>query len=181
MIESVYWKTELKKQIRTIKRLQRCRRWSEKQLVLLEREIMIAFFCVRSLIEREKLPHKLVNRPIPVVTYPAFPGVKVTILNRGAIDELYDLDRPHKKRLTLAFLSNQIIHSYISSPIKAPRTRQFDSLLVCSDYERNRQLFEVEIKELVAALAAVAASDIMDAHLSSMRPKATTGSRPIEA
>lgn len=156
MIESVYWKSALLAQARAIKAHQRYKRWSEKQLVLLEREIMIAFFCIRSLIERKKITDNLTKKRIPVVAYPIRLGKGAHLLNRCDFEELYHMESPVERELHLEFLSNQIIHSYVIFAQRDRQKKKFSDLLVCSNYERNRQLFQVAIKELIAVMREVA-------------------------
>ncbi len=155
MMESVYWKTELFPAADAIEARQRCLRWTEKQAVMLERDIMIAMFCVRSLIERHKITQLLAKKPILVVAYPIHKGKRVHLFNQCDINELYDMEHPVERQLGLAFLSNQIIHSYIIFPKKNLEKKRFTHLLVCSDFERNNQLFEVSIEDLIAVMREV--------------------------
>lgn len=158
MIESRYWKLELLKQAEAIKKRQRCQRWSEKQVVMLEREIMIAFFCIRSLIERHKVTDALAQHPLPVVAYPILPGKHAHLLNCCDIDELYRMDSPVQRTVNLSFFCNQVIHSYVITAQREPSEKKFTTLIVCSDYERNRQLFRVVIKDIILVMRKVAAN-----------------------
>lgn len=154
MIESAYWKTELSKAADDIELRCRPTRWTEKRAVLLEREIILAMFSVRTLIERHKLSDRLVHKPISVTAYPKKLEEPVTVLNRHEVDELYDFDRPRTRKVALDFLCNQIIHSYIIFPVRDEK-RGFYHVLVCSDYERNRHLYSVLVEALVALLREV--------------------------
>jgi len=157
MIESVFWKAELRNQARTIETRQRCCRWSEKQVVMLEREIMIAFLCIRSLIERHKLHHSIAERPLLVRAFPIKKGRQVHLLNRGDLAELY-LRRSVKVKITLGFLCNQVIHSYVIFAQRDTAQKKFTTLLVCSDFERNRRLFYLKIADILLIIRAVASS-----------------------
>ena len=55
MIESTYWRQELREELAWLKKHRKYRRWSEKQLVLYERRLMLVAFQVRSLLERPKV------------------------------------------------------------------------------------------------------------------------------
>jgi hypothetical protein len=49
VIESRYWREELKADIRWLRAKQKIKRWSEKQLVLYERKLMLVAFQIRTL------------------------------------------------------------------------------------------------------------------------------------
>jgi hypothetical protein len=155
VIESTYWKTELFVAADEIERKCLINRWTEKQAVLLEREIMLAMFCVRCLIERSKLSDSLVRKTVEVTAHPKKVEQPVTVLNRGDIDELYDLSVAETKSVTLLYLCNQIVHSYIIFPMR-DGTRDFTHIIVCSDYERNRFLYTVPLTTMVTLIREVA-------------------------
>jgi hypothetical protein len=154
MIESAYWKTELLPIADDIELRCHPARWTEKRAVLLEREIMLAMFSVRSLIERHKLSDALIHKPVSVTAYPKKTQKPVTLLNSHQVDELYDFDRAATRTVALEFLCNQIIHSYIIFPAR-DETRAFSHVFVCSDYERNRHLYSVPIDTIIALLREV--------------------------
>ena len=153
MIESVYWKHELLSAAKEIERRQSLRRYSEKQACLLGRSIMVAMFCVRTLIERRKISDVLSEKTFTVDAYPKTTQKATTKLNSHKLDELFDMESPTQRTVTLAFLCNQIIHSYIISPVRTGR--QFTHLLVCSDYERNRFLYFITIDLVLSLLREV--------------------------
>jgi hypothetical protein len=154
VIESAYWKQELLSTVKEIERRRSLRRYSEKQACLLERSIMVAMFCVRTLIERHKISDDLSDRVFTVEAYPKRTQKLTTRLNLHEIDELFDLDQPTHRRVTLSFLCNQIIHSYIIFPVQTGQ--QFTHLLVCSDYERNRFLYVITVDLILSLLREVA-------------------------
>src|SRR5437016_3695670 len=131
MIESVYWKKELLRAADDIEYRRHPARWTEKRAVLLEREIIVAMFSVRTLIERHKLSDALVQKLVAVTAYPKKTPEPVTRLNLCSVDELYDFDKATTRTLALESLCNQIIHSYIIFPVR-DETRAFSHVLVCS-------------------------------------------------
>jgi len=164
VIESAYWKTELFVAADEIESKCPINRWTERRAVLLEREIILAMFCVRSLIERSKISKALTETPIDVIAHPKKTVEPVTLLNRGDIHELFDLDATSTRSVTLAFLCNQIIHSYIIFPLR-DETRRFSHILVCSDFERNRFLYTVSISKIVSLIRQVASDYPPHMHL----------------
>lgn len=153
MIESAYWKDELLSAAAEIEGRQSFRRYSEKRACLLERSIMVAMFCVRTLIERHKISDDLATKALTVEAYPKRTPKLTTKINNHRIDELFDMERSTQRTLDLAFLCNQIIHSYIIFPVRT--AQQFTHLLVCSDYERNRFLYFVTVELIVSLLREV--------------------------
>lgn len=121
---------------------------------MFEREIMLAMFSVRTLIEWHKLSNSLVSKPISLTAYPKKTSKPVTLLNSHRADELYDFDAETTKTVTLTFLCNQIIHSYIIFPVRDEK-RAFSHVFVCSDYEKNRYLYSVPNGIIVALLREV--------------------------
>src|SRR5690606_28668195 len=95
---------------------------------------------------------------VPVVAYPIRKGQRATLLNRSDVEKLYDLEAPKKRTVKLGFLINQIIHSYVMHMVESITPKGFHRVLVCSDFERNRQLFELEIEELLVAMQRVGTS-----------------------
>jgi|SRR5580700_9161247 hypothetical protein len=55
MIDSYYWRAELRSDLAWLRKHRVYRRWSEKQQVLFERRLMLSAFQVRSLLERPKV------------------------------------------------------------------------------------------------------------------------------
>jgi len=55
MLESHCWKEYLSRIAKRLDRWKTQRRWSERSICIFERDILIAFFCIRKLIEAGKL------------------------------------------------------------------------------------------------------------------------------
>jgi len=153
-MDSAHWKTELSPVADRIEELATFKRFSERQANEFEREVMLAIFAVRTLIERHKLSQELLGEQIPVRAYRKKTHKPTTWLNNHKIDELFDLDAPQSKTLPLPFFCNQIIHSYILLPMQDGR--QFSHLLFCSDHERNRFLYFAPVAPLIELLRKVA-------------------------
>ncbi len=71
MIESRYWKEELKRIAKTIATVKRPQRWSERAHCIVERDVMIGFFIVRRLIELHKVSSATRNFTMRVFLCPA--------------------------------------------------------------------------------------------------------------
>ena len=117
---------------------------------------MVAMFCVRTLIERHKISDDLITKSLLVDAYPKTAEKPTTKLNSHHLDELFDMERPMQRSVTLGFLCNQIIHSYIILPVATGR--RFTHLLVCSDYERNRFLYLITVDLVLSLIRKVSGS-----------------------
>jgi hypothetical protein len=153
-IDSAFWKTELFPVAEEIERLSKFSRFSTRIANLFEKQIMLALFSVRTLIERCKLSQEVLAERIGVTAYPKRTSKPVTWLNSHEIDELYDMNSATTRQLTSAFLCNQVIHSYILIPLQdGPK---FTHILVCSDHERNRWLYVIPIERITKLIRDVA-------------------------
>ncbi|GAB3550082.1 hypothetical protein GCM10027343_32700 [Noviherbaspirillum agri] len=146
MIESRYWKEDLLAHARRLQPVRAPKRWTERTAVNFEKELMISFFMVRVLLERNKLSTKLQQLRIPVARYP-WNGEKITVLNAAFVDELYHFDQGSNTSVSLGFISNQFVHA---GAIYAERdeSRNWSHVLLCSDFERKKAIFRVAVPEI---------------------------------
>ena len=123
------------------------KRWPDASLARCEQIIMLGFYSIRKLTEAKKLTHKILKMSVPIRSYPAT-GRTVHFLNRRELDLLYDFDKPRKRTALLPFLCNQIIHSYVFS-LLFDDVEKLTGMLVASDRERSKEIFEVSINEII--------------------------------
>lgn len=146
MIESCYWKEELHRIARTIRRVSKPPRWSERAQCIVERDLIIGFFMLRRLIELHKVSTATRDLMLKVFSYQAR-DKNVTRLNGYHIWELYDLDREVPATKKPIYLANQFIHSYTSF-VARDVTRNWSDVFVVSDYDRNDCIWRVPIPEI---------------------------------
>jgi hypothetical protein len=137
-----------------IGRLQDRSRWMPAPGVAIEHELRLAMFCVRCLIEQQKLSESLTSTPIDVIVFPKRTGQQVTLLNRHEIKAMYDFEHKQNGNLKLEFLCNQVIHSYVIF-VESKETPAAAQLFVCSDHERNKCLYVVSVSRIMELLRAV--------------------------
>lgn len=184
IFESHYWKKELYKiNKKIIKRKESNNFWTENQYGTFEKEIMIGFYIIRKLVEAKKLTTKLLNSTIEGNKY-LNKGKDITLMNFHRFDEFFNLDSPVKHNFDLAFICNQIIHSYIFSPnfsepskdilekldkentiseevIEALDESNFlISVYFSSDFNKNKYLYEIEILKIIELFSDVANCDV---------------------
>ena len=151
--DSVWWKRDLLSIKKGYGSRSKNRRWTDKRLATLEKDIFIGFYIIRKLIEAKKLSDDVENFSIQVKSYPLLPGKSVDRRSKRRWDTLFDLTSPASKNVKLAFVCNQVIHSYIYTPIF--ESGMPVSFVFCSDWERNRNLFEMNFDVFLSTLEKV--------------------------
>jgi len=146
MIESRYWKEDLLAHAKRLEPIQRPQRWTERAVVNFEKELMVSFFMVRALIERHKTSAESTNYMVPVGKAP-WNGEPLTQLNFWCIDELYHLNAEKSSTVSIAFLSNQFVHSRVIYAAR-DKTRNWSEVFLCSDYEARKAIYRVPVLEI---------------------------------
>jgi hypothetical protein len=162
MIESRFWRAELRGDIAWLRRHRRFKRWSEKQQVLFERRLMLAAFQIRALLDRPKVDGKIRRSAIPAQFYRRVGTQPVTLLNAIAFDEHYDTDNGTSITLPVRDVCNQLIHHYVLFAV-GRGGGAFEILLVFSDYKRHIGMYQLDVSEVIE-LFALFASDASHAN-----------------
>tara|TARA_R100001039_G_C1827806_1_gene93001 strand:+ start:634 stop:1167 length:534 start_codon:yes stop_codon:yes gene_type:complete len=146
MIESRYWREDLRAHARRLRSAKNPPRWSERAVVNFEKELMISFFMIRILLEHKKTSSKSQNYQVPVHCAP-WNGKLVTQLNFWDVDELYHFEKEVDKKVSLPFLANQFIHSKIIYTLR-DTTRNWSEVLLCSDFEIKKSIYRISVEEI---------------------------------
>jgi hypothetical protein len=152
MIESRYWRKELRADLAWLRQRRTFRRWSEKQQVLFERRLMVAAFQIRVLLDRPKVSSTARGAHLNARLYRKVGAQPVTLLNAVALEEHFDLESPRQIRLPIREVCNQLIHHYVLFALRSSR-RRFEVLLVFSDYRKHVGLYEIDLPELLDLFA----------------------------
>jgi hypothetical protein len=147
MIESYYWRQALAEDLKWLKAKRTFKRWSEKQMVLFERRILLVAFQVRTLLEQKRVGAGGQAACLPCVKFPKVGSKPVTRLNRTGLEEHFALLRPEATELEVWDLCNQLIHQYVLFAASEPGA--FAILLVFSDFKKNDCLYRIAIPELL--------------------------------
>ena len=126
------------------------KRFPERSWVNFEKEIFTAFYIIRKLAEAKKLSDALVNLPLAACSFPAL-GKPGHLFNWDNLDELYDFSTETQESLTLNFVCNQIIHSYVFVP-SISEDRNLTGIFFSSDRKRNKKLYHLDILEITRVL-----------------------------
>lgn len=147
MIESRYWRVELKSDLAWLRKHQKYRRWSEKQQVLFERKLMLVAFQVRSLLERQKVNDRAWSACMPALRFKKVGTRPFTKVDGGELENQFDMEHPEKSNLSVMAVCNQLIHYYWMQT--ASEAQHFYSMLLFSDYNRNKWAYELKISDLL--------------------------------
>lgn len=134
MIESMYWRQELRSEVAWLRRKRRFGRWSEKQQVLYERSLMLVAFQIRSLLERPKVCRAFATKRLTVTRYEKKRGTRPFTRLDIDLEEHFNLESPMEESLSAPQVCNQLIHHHIMFAVGGPG--EFSALLVASDYRR---------------------------------------------
>lgn len=152
--DSSHWKDDLLKTAERFVAITKRRRPSQRLKISLEKEIFIAAYAVRKLMEAKLLSTDTETLQIPVISYPAT-SKTVTFLNWHHLDHLYDFARGKPVLLPLRKVCNQIIHSYVFVPVVNSMTGPVKRIWFCSDRCRNRCIHELCLVRFAETLKAV--------------------------
>lgn len=147
MIESHYWRDELRRDLAWLKKHRAYHRWSEKQQVLFERKLMLVAFQVRSLLERPKVNDRARNASMSVVRFKKISDRPFTVIGSGWPHEMFNMGQPEPAVLSALEVCNQLIHYYWMETWSEGQT--FASMLIFSDYMRHKWAYEFQISELL--------------------------------
>lgn len=147
MIESYYWRAELRDDLIWLRRHRCYRRWSEKQLVLFERKLMLVAFQVRSLLERPKVSDRARSTGMPAMRYKKIGDRPFTATGSGWPHERFEMDKPEPVVLSALDVCNQLIHYYWMQT--GSEGTAFASMLVFSDYMRHKWAYEIRVEDLL--------------------------------
>lgn len=145
-IESLYWKEELARIAKTIRPVPKPKRWSERAVCTVERDVMIGFFIVRRMIELHKVSARIAKIKIDVFGTPTVKNI--TLLNRFSLEENYDWDAEKVENKSVAYVCNQSIHAYLSFVFRGP-DRNWSDLVVVSDYDRNKTIWRIPFPTII--------------------------------
>ena len=147
MIDSGYWRAELRHELAWLKSRRVYCRWSEKQQVLFERKLMLVAFQVRSLLDRPKVNDRARRASMSVLSYKKKGDRPFTLTGAGWPHERFDMDHPDPAVLSALEVCNQLIHYYWMETWS--ERRAFASMLVFSDYKRHKCAYEFQIGDLL--------------------------------
>lgn len=155
--ESFYWKRELSKIARDLRGRKKQRRWPEASFAQIELDVMLGFYMIRKLLEGHKISDSIGKRRFRLPMHRAT-GKRVTFQNAHRIDTLYDLSRAQTETRTVAFICDQIIHSYIFVPCLG-EAGGWDGIVFASDRQKARGVFLLRGLQVISLFESIARND----------------------
>ncbi|HAS8362652.1 TPA: hypothetical protein I7715_22135, partial [Vibrio vulnificus] len=144
---SKYWKDDLLKLAEklTLRLVQK--RWGEKNIYTLEKDIFLGFYSVRKLIESRKISDSVKNQNYKVRKI-NFSGDPDKIIP-SSVDSDYDLvSSTEIHTLNTMQICNQFIHSYYFVPFFPTGTSPV-GFFVCSDFDKKNCIYFITIFDVV--------------------------------
>lgn len=152
--ESRYWKVPLLRGATFLEKLVVTDENAEAVLARAEREVFIGFYAIRKLLVTLKLSPLTKKLASQVTWFPPQSEQSVDYFHRSDVDELFDLDRPSQEERDLAFLCNQVIHSYVFVNA-TDEVGKLDGFFVSSDTMRRRRLYFFGLPAVLRVFRAV--------------------------
>ncbi len=145
--ESAPWKNEVIRIANKIECRKNQKRWTEQSFFLLEKEVFLGFFCIRKLMESNKISTNLQKENIELAVYPV--GEKaITLLNQDDFSELYNLCDGNVEMISYWNICNQFIHSSIFAPF-IPTGKSLIGIYMASDWAKKKKLYYISIIQIL--------------------------------
>jgi hypothetical protein len=145
--ESSYWKDDLLKSAELFSKKEKQKVWPDRSLANIEKDLFLGFYAIRKLIESKKLSTSIETMEVKAVSYPLL-GKNVNLLNRHRAYEFYDFSKKRRENISIRFMCNQVIHSYVFL-LCFTRNSRLRSILICSDKEKKKRVFEINLKSII--------------------------------
>jgi hypothetical protein len=146
VIESFYWKDELARIAKSIRPVAKPKRWSERAVCTVERDVMVGCFMVRRMVELHKVSSRVANLQMDVFSAPVVRAV--TKVSRFSVEKNYDWNAEKAEKKSILYVCNQCIHAYVSFVERSP-DRNWSHLLVVSDYDRNNVIWRIPFSTFI--------------------------------
>ena len=160
IFDSRPWKKELHKLSQRLYKVSLHSKMSEAKAVSCEKTIFISAYIIRKLSEASKLSYELKSISCPIKKYS---NVKhVDLLNWHNISRTFDLSHPIQSTLNIKSLCNYLIHSFVF--VFAYDENDFlCGFYFTSDWEKNKELYFMDIKDFIKMVQIVANDEKMQA------------------
>lgn len=155
---SLFWKEKLNKKVRRNKKFLSKKIFSERKLDQLEYFILTSAFCIRKLINSNKLSDFCDNYLFNVNQYNCIS--KPDFFNKDKLDFLYDINNVMETTINIKNLCNWLIHSYCLG-FSFNENDVVDGFFVNSDYFKDKTIIKVLLKDWIKFIGTVIYDDIV--------------------
>lgn len=157
--DSNSWKRQLAADARYLERAMRDASWNDDRFTALEKRVFVSAYAIRKLMDSQKLSDELERQPIRCKSYVSV-GRTVDLMNWDRIDQLYDFTRAVPCELSVREYCNQVVHSFVFL-LRTTRRNGLRGFYVASDRVKKGQLYELNIKDVIALIRATSIDDIV--------------------
>ncbi|WP_454730399.1 hypothetical protein [Cellulosimicrobium protaetiae] len=160
--DSVPWKETLDRIATDIERRAGQKRWTDRTGFLMERDVMVASFAMRKLLDTPgKVSDEARRESVEVLSHPLV-GKHPDFYDRYEFWEMFDLEQGEQERISVRELCNRVVHSMVFSfnGTEEPPHR-LEGIFVASDWSAKRSLTYICVAELVRALRVFADDDVL--------------------
>lgn len=157
--ESGYWKADLIKDAHLLIRWAR-KKPSNRQYVLFEKKVSISAYSIRKLLEAEKIGPDFPMWTFGISKFLKKTQDKIDYMNNHDIERFYKLDTPIKDSISIACLSDTLIHSYIFS-LNLNESGEIVTFLFTSDKTKEECIYEMKIENFANLLQWIGYSDVI--------------------
>lgn len=161
MIESQYWKEYLSRVASELRARKKPAPITVRRGELIKRDVIIALFIMRRLIELSRVPRRVANSSVQVSLLPT--RKLVTKVRYIDIDENYDWTAEKVVRISVLELCNLFIHSYAVTLVR-DTGRNWVEIIVTSDRKRLSGAYRVSVHLLRSLLKAFAEERVESIH-----------------
>ena len=159
--DSVPWKEALGRIAVDVERRAGQKRWTDRTGFLVERDVMVASFAMRKLLDTPgKISDEASAEYVQVLSHPLV-GQQPDFWSRHEFWEMFDLEQGTHERISVREFCNRVIHSVVFSfnGSEEPPHR-LEGIFVASDWSSRRSLTYIEVSELVRVLRIYAVDDV---------------------
>lgn len=149
VIESHYWREDLKRYAKLFEPVKKPPRFSERLIVNFEKDVTVSLFMVRHLAEAGRFSSAMEKHSVQLYRC-RFVGKPHHIIYQD-ISELYSLDVEEDVSKGVPFVCNQFIHARYTFATR-DHERNWDSIYVSSDYDKKKYIYRVPVAEIIRVL-----------------------------
>ena len=145
--ESSYRKEDLGRLADKLKARKVQKKFPARSLACLEKEIFIGCYIIRKLMDGKKLSDTVASLKFPVRFHSSIGRNPTWLTWNQDLDRSYDFKNVHTEPMSLPYLCNQLIHSFIFVPLFG-RHGTLRGIFFNSDLTKSRKLYYLSISTL---------------------------------
>lgn len=160
--DSVPWKATVNRIADDVEKRAGQKRWTDRTGFLLERDVMIASFAMRKLLDTPgKISDEARGELVQVLSH-RLVGPQPDFWNRYEFWEMFDLEKAEHEGISVRELCNRVVHSLVFSfSASEEPPHRLEGIFVASDKSSKKSLTYVEVAELVRVLRIYANDDVV--------------------